>query len=293
MRIGLISDCHLEDPDELPEIYSLLPPRGAVDAFLVAGDATNGGDLLRLCRMIRDALDCPVLVTPGNHEYYHTKAVGISMQELEDRWRLEFALEPGLFFLQDDGVTIGDVSFWGTTWWTNFAALGSDHMQEALATEKMIADFFLILGCELSPAEAEKKLHALNRANGLTRGQQYWQNSGEAFHHLLTARDMIDLNIESVGAYKRWHNSTPGKKVLMAHFPMMPELAHGSLPLHPYFVSQNKTIIESYRPDLLVFGHTHYNHDKEVSGIHCVSNMKVYPPNDPDRHHRPGLILTV
>lgn len=293
MRIGLISDCHLENPDELPEISSLLPPRGSVDAFLVAGDATNGGDLLRLCRMIRDELDCPVLVTPGNHEYYHTKAVGISMKELEDRWRREFALESDLHFLQGDGVAIGDVHFWGSTWWTNFAAMGSDYMQEALATENMIADFAIILGCELTPLEAAQKLNKLNRENGFTRGQKYWQNSGESFHDLLTAKGMIDLNIEAVGRYKKWYNSTPGKKVLMAHFPMMPELAHGSLPLHPYFVSQNKTIIESYKPDLLVFGHTHYNHDKEVSGIHCVSNMKVYPTNYPDGHHRPGLILTI
>lgn len=293
MRIGLLSDCHLEHPDQLSEIYDLLPTRGEVDVFLLAGDATNGADLLRLCRMIRDALDCPVLVTPGNHEYYYTKASGISLMDLEERWRFEFAQEPGLHFLQDDAVTIGDVSFFGSTWWTNFAALGTEYMQEALATEKMIADFFLILGSALSPDEAAKKLLTLNRRSGVFRGQLYWQNCGEAFHHLLTARDMIDLNIESVGAYKKWHNSTPGKKVLMAHFPMMPELAHGTLPLHPYFVSQNKSIIECYKPDLIVFGHTHFNHDKVVSGIRCVSNMKVYPPNDPARHHRPGLVITV
>jgi predicted phosphodiesterase len=291
MKLGILSDCHLESDGSLDNVYEMLPEKGAVDVFLVAGDATRGPWAYDLCVMIHEHLDCPVLYTPGNHEYYYTYDLHITMAQMEQQCRADFADHPAVHYLQNDAIEIDGVSFFGSTWWSNFRGYGSDRMAEATAISDLIADFHYINVSAMSDAQVKIHVDKLNRKSGVMRGQASHRNAGASFHNRITAQDMINLNTAAVGAYKKWHESTPGKKVLMSHFPMLKELQHAHFKPNPYFVSTDDLLIERLAPDLLVFGHTHYNYQKAVYGIECVSNQYGY-------HHEstgfdPNLVIEV
>lgn len=276
MRLGIVSDCHLESEASLSKVYAMLPPKGTVDVFLVAGDATQGLLAYVLCAMIHDQLGCPVLYTPGNHEYYYTHDLHMTMEEMEQQCREAFSGHPGIHYLQNDAIDIDGVSFFGSTWWSNFRGYGSEYMAEAMAISDLIADFRYINVSTMSESQATNLVNQLNRKSSVMRGRQAYENAGVSFFNKITAQDMIDLNTKAVGAYKSWYESTPGKKVLMSHFPMLKELQHSAFKPNPYFVSTDDLLIDRLVPDLLVFGHTHCNYRKTVRGVNCVSNQFGY-----------------
>lgn len=275
-RVGFVSDTHLEDVGSLDGIYEMLPAPGSVDVFLVVGDATRGYWAFDLCVMIHEYLGCPVLYTPGNHEFYYTHELHCTMQEMEAESRAAFAGHQSVHYLQGDSVTIGDVSYFGSTWWTNFRGYGSEYMTEATAISEHVADFRFINIERMTPTQITDRVNMLNRSSGVMRGQAHYENARVSFFHKITAQDMIDLNSEIVGKYKKWYEATPGKKVLMAHFPMLKDLQHSGFKPNPYFVSADDLLIERLAPDLLVFAHTHCNYQKTLYGIPCVSNQFGY-----------------
>ena len=277
MRIGLLSDSHLEEEGSLPSVFGMLPERGAVDVFLVAGDATRAQWAFELCCLIHDYLACPVLYTPGNHEYYYSHDMQCTMSDLDAMWTKEFAGHPSIHFLQNTHVEIDGISFFGSTWWTNFMGKGVDFMQEAKLHADLVADTRYINVRPFSDDEVSRKVSSLNRHSGKMWGAEHYKAiMGKSFFHKISADDMIALNIDCVGAYKKWYESTPGKKVLMSHFPMLRELQHAKFLPNPYFVSCNDLLIESMPPDLIAFGHTHYNYMKKLNGALCVSNQYGY-----------------
>lgn len=290
-RLGILSDCHLESEDSLELVYPMLPEPGTVDVFLLAGDATRGQLAFRLCVMIHDYLKCPVLYTPGNHEFYYTHSQHCTMAQMESQCRDEFAEHPGVHYLQGDGITLGDVSFFGSTWWTNFRGRGTEYMTESMAVADLVADFRFINMRPMSSAEAADQVNKLNRLSGVMRGQAYYELHNKCFHHKITAHDMIDLNLEAARKYRAWYKATPGKKVLMTHFPMLKDLQHSNYPPNPYFVSADDLLIRQLPPDLLVFGHTHCNYQKSLDGVPCVSNQYGYKKEN--TWYNPELVIEV
>jgi predicted phosphodiesterase len=291
MRIGILSDCHLEGDDSLNKVYAMLPAKGAVDVFLVVGDATRGPWAYDLCLMIHEQLGCPVLYTPGNHEYYYTHDLRITMEEMEQQCREDFSRHSDIHYLQNDSIDIDGVSFFGSTWWSNFRGYGSEYMAEAMAISDLIADFRYINASPMTETQVTNLVNQLNRKSAVMRGQAAYENAGVSFFNKITAQDMIDLNTQAVGAYKRWHESTPGKKVLMSHFPMLKELQHSAFKPNPYFVSTDDLLIERLAPDLLVFAHTHCNYRKTVRGVDCISNQFGY--GHESTGFDPNLVVTI
>ena len=226
--------------------------------------------------MIHEYLGCPVLYTPGNHEFYYTHDLHCTLEQMENDCRQQFSTHPHVHYLQGDSVEVGDVSFFGSTWWTNFRGMGTEYMSEAMAISDLVADFRYINISPMSDEEITTSVNKFNRQSGVMRGQAFYQNTGKSFHHKITAQDMIQLNLEAARRYREWHTNTPGKKVLMSHFPMLADLQHSSYPPNPYFVSADDLLIQQFRPDLIVFGHTHCNYRKVISGVMCVSNQYGY-----------------
>jgi predicted phosphodiesterase len=290
-RIGLLSDCHLETESSLERVYAMLPEPESVDVFLVAGDATQGPLAFRLCTMIHEYLKCPVLYTPGNHEFYYTHGLHCTLDEMEAECREEFAGHPDIHYLQGDAVTIGDVSYFGSTWWTNFRGMGTEYMAEAMAISNLVADFRYINIRAFSPSEIADQVNKFNRASGTMRGQAEHLLLGKSFHHKIMAQDMIDLNLKMVRKYRDWHKATPGKKVLMTHFPMLRELQHSGFAPSPYFVSADDLFIQQYPPDLIAFGHTHCNYQKVINGVLCVSNQYGY--QNEETAYDPAFVVAV
>jgi Icc-related predicted phosphoesterase len=100
MRIVAVADTHLFHDE-------LVVPAG--DVFVHAGDLCRGGELEELeaaARAIR-ALPHPVkIVVAGNHDW------AFSLEPV----RARATLGPEITYLEDSGVDVGGVSFWGSPW---------------------------------------------------------------------------------------------------------------------------------------------------------------------------------
>jgi predicted phosphodiesterase len=295
MKLGLLSDCHLESEASLRSLPELLPKHGSVDAYLIAGDATKAQLVTEFCVMARDVLGCPIVYIPGNHEYYYGAELQSTMDELDERWREEFAAHEDIHFLQNESVTIGTANIFGSTWWTNFEALGTDVMETSLATADLIADFRFIKTRAMKPTQIRSALERYRLKTGieLTMAEFKMLHGNKRFLETITPEYMMSLHQKSLSAYKRWHRQAEGTKVLMAHFPMIKPLAHGFYPPHPYFVSADDCFIDQYPPDLLLFGHTHYNHDLSTRGIRCLSNMLGYTNEKAQAGYRRDLVIEI
>lgn len=108
MRLVLASDTHEQH-------QSLAVPDG--DVFIHAGDVSYRGDLRAIGAFGRWLQALPhrhKIVIAGNHDWaFQIKPVS-ARRELGDGTH-------GITYLQDSGVTIEEVSFWGSPWqvWFN------------------------------------------------------------------------------------------------------------------------------------------------------------------------------
>lgn len=271
MRIGLISDCHLEGDGDIEKIVDLLPS-SPVDVFLVVGDATRAAWCFDLCLLIQNALDCDVIFTPGNHEYYSCYFEGCLMSDLEERWKEQFSKNSRIHYLQNSSVNIGGISFFGSTWWSNFEGDG----QIAEDDLDFLSDFRFILTGSFSEKEIKLKKKRILEEYRHDDYLAHYLISKMQKRKAITREEMISLNRRAITEYRKWHCDTPGKKVLLSHFPMLASLRHTGFAPSSYFVSENRAIIEAYPPDFLVYGHTHCNIDTTDAGTRCVSNMYGY-----------------
>lgn len=105
MNIACISDMH--------ERYNFVKEWPVADVLVVAGDITVHGTLSELARfanLLRTLLYPYVVVVAGNHdrsfEHCPSTAVETLVGEMKDR----------VFYLQDSGVEIEGVKFWGSPW---------------------------------------------------------------------------------------------------------------------------------------------------------------------------------
>jgi Icc-related predicted phosphoesterase len=61
--------------------------------------------------------------------------------------------------------------------------------------------------------------------------------------------------------------------------------------LNPAFASRLEDVIEKYRPDLWIHGHTHVSCDYELFGTREVCNPRGYPSESSDRGFSPGVVV--
>lgn len=108
MRIVCASDTHSENLKTKWEW-----PEG--DVLIIAGDLTSKGHHDHVKKKAREMLDLPYrwrIVVPGNHDkcFWETS----NDKYLKSVWELM----PGIIILQNEGVTIGGLNFYGTSWYT-------------------------------------------------------------------------------------------------------------------------------------------------------------------------------
>jgi predicted phosphodiesterase len=111
MKIGILSDLHLEFQD-------WVPPKSDADIVVLAGDIHVGVHGIDWAR--RSFPLTPVIYVPGNHEFY-----GGNLQSVTDELYAR-AKRFGVDVLDGRRVVIGGVRFLGATLWTDFALYGSD-----------------------------------------------------------------------------------------------------------------------------------------------------------------------
>lgn len=239
MKIHLSSDLHLEfDENRAPHF-----PEDA-DVIVLAGDIWFAYHIADYIRHVAHCYpDSQILFIPGNHEYYHREYHDAQQVMREGLGRI-----PNAHFLDRDRVTINGVEFLGCTLWTGF-------------------DILPDIPTDIAKVEAEAGIADYD----LTRIKERY----------LTAEDTVSLHQES----RRWLEGElakpkGGKRVVITHFPPCLEVQHVDIPVNPltpYFQANCRDLVEQYKPELWLFGHIHYNHDRTVAETRMVSNQRGYP----------------
>lgn len=210
------------------------------DVLILAGDIISFSNFIPLRRLLSDWKK-PVIYVAGNHEYYTQTPINIENEKFK-KWLSDKL--PQVTFLNNESVCIDGVHFFGGTMWTDF---NNDPLAMINAKEKM-NDFNLIYdetGNRLSPEHS------------------------------------VNLHKHYVQELQNWFKQTPtGKHVVISHHAPVEKIGslHKSSPLIPAFNSLDMiNIIEQYRPDYWIYGHTHECDEQVIGSTKIVSNQLGYP----------------
>jgi predicted phosphohydrolase len=138
MRIRLLSDLHTEFLDLGPKgVDETVPGKSVEDVVVLAGDIAQASSAVSYAA--NSFTGVPVILVPGNHEYY-----GRDMNRALLRMR-EDAHGTNVHLLDNDEIVLGGVRFLGSTLWTDFELFGADENRAyALAMARGMSDFRLI-----------------------------------------------------------------------------------------------------------------------------------------------------
>ena len=235
MKIRILSDLHLEHSHRHPP-FAL--PAADADVVVLAGDIDNGTRAIDWAEATFPGRT--VLYVPGNHEYYdadlHTAAAAL---------RARARSSANVRLLDNDEQVIGGVRFLGSTLWTDFALVGRQHADHAMAESlKYVVDF--------------RKIHV-----------------GDDF---LTPQQTIDLHLDAVGfLQERLERPFAGKTVVITHHAPHPNSVHPRWtgnPVNAAFVSDLTRLMG--KPVLWFHGHTHDSFDFTVQGTRVLANPMGY-----------------
>ena len=110
MKIGLLSDLHLESPDAVKSLKLRLPD---TDVLVLAGDifTKKPKEAFGVLRVLVDGYK-DVIAVAGNHEFYGTR---LDYDPIRKIYK-----DLGIHFLQNSSVLIDGVRFHGATLWSDF-----------------------------------------------------------------------------------------------------------------------------------------------------------------------------
>jgi Icc-related predicted phosphoesterase len=235
MKIRLLSDLHLEHSHRHPPF--VLPFIDA-DVVVLAGDIDN--DTRAIDWAEATFPDKTVLYVPGNHEYYEAdlRAAAVALRARAQR-------SANVRLLDNDERIIDGVRFLGSTLWTDFALLGRQNIDLAMAESvRQVADFRKI-------------------------------RMGPDF---LTPQQTVALHRDATAFLQaRLEAPFSGKTVVVTHHAPHPGSVHprwgGSL-VNAAFVSDLTRLMG--KSVLWFHGHVHDSFDFAVSGTRVLANPMGY-----------------
>lgn len=255
MRLHIMSDLHLE-------FGGFTPPAVAADVTVLAGDI-NKYDLGITWAAEYFPPDRTIYLL-GNHEYY-----GGEFKEVLGACRCK-ARDLGLHVLENSSVEIEGVRFVGATLWSDFCldGAGLDQGRAMALAGSMINDFRLI---------------AWNEDNG--RSRRFEPSDALAQHK--ASREFLESEFARPFA---------GKTVVITHFlpssgSISPRFA-GS-PLHAYFCSEFRELIERHQPALWVHGHTHDSCDYQIGRTRILCNPRGYVGHELNPDFDPEMVAEI
>jgi hypothetical protein len=249
VRLHVLSDLHLE-------FAPFAPPPVDADVVVLAGDTHPG---LRSVRWAAEHWpDRPVLLVPGNHEFYgHTYPALVRKLEAEAETR-----GPHLHVLSDRAVVIGGVRFLGATLWTDFALL-ADPAAGMAAAQVQMTDFRRI------------------------RVEPRYGKARPTDTVLWHRRSVRWLRETLAGPHD-------GPTVVVTHHAPS---GHSVNPLYAdpaaaAYASHLDELVAESGATLWVHGHTHYCVDYPLGGTRVLSNQRGYP-DEPVGGFAPDLVVAV
>lgn len=234
MKIQILSDLHLEFENlDLPENDS--------DVVVLAGDIHIRQNAIEW--ILKNIPNKPVVYIFGNHEFY-----GKSYPTLIDKVKA-LTQDTNIHILENESIDLGEVEFFGCTYWTDFELFGNPkiagyHCQQLMTDYKRIRR-----------APSYSKLRSLDTAI-INRSSVRWLQAAVS-------------------------DSTKKKVVVTHHSPSLlslPELRREKLESAAY-VSNHDDLVRELSPSLWVHGHIHHSSDYRIGDTRVVCNPRGYPDN--------------
>lgn len=239
MRLHVLSDLHLE-------FAPFISPSVDADVVVLAGDTHPG---LRSVRWAAEHWpDRPVVVVPGNHEFYgHTYPTLVRKLEAEAAAR-----SPHVHVLSDCAVEIGGVRFLGTTLWTDFALL-ADPAAGMAAAQTQMTDFRRI---RVEPRYAKAR----------PTDTVVWHRRSVRW-----LREALAVPYDGPTVVVT-HHAPSGRSVN----PLYTD------PVTAAYASHLDQLVAESGAALWVHGHTHYCVDYTIGDTRVLSNQRGYPDEPVD-----------
>lgn len=195
-----------------------------IAALIVAGDLSNKPKVRwkHVIRHLAQYIDPNrVYIVPGNHDYYDHVLDG-------DERLAQIAASEGAHFAQKSVVIVGNTRFLCCTLWTDFELHGQ-------------------------PAQAQIQ------ARADMNDYRYIRSAGAGFQKIRPAETaMLHHDHRAWLEAELAHPHAGGTVVVTHHAPHPDLIGLQRTDLDPAYGSNLTTIIERYKPDVWMFGHTHH-----------------------------------
>jgi Icc-related predicted phosphoesterase len=268
LSLCVLSDLHL-DHEPFPTSIEGKPIDDGADLVVLAGDIADGATGLVWARETFPSK--PIIVVPGNHEFYGQNHVRARRTMREEARHL------GIHWLDRSSVVISGVRFLGTTLWTDFRLLGEERRVASMERAGSAMNDYR----KITKDHEEAWMDA--RPGGRSKNrQQPLDPVDTAYEHELSVRWL-----EEQLATQR-NDSEPFSKTVVVthhapHLLSVPERFHGHH-LSPSYSTDLSRLMGMAA--LWIHGHIHHAVDYNVSGTRMVCNPRGYP----GENLRPGEI---
>jgi Icc-related predicted phosphoesterase len=247
MRLHILSDLHIEfEPFD--------PPTTNSDIIILAGDIHVGQKGIV---WIKEKFTKPVIYVIGNHEYY-----GQAWPKHVDKLKT-LAKGSNIHILENEKLSIDDMTFMGCTLWTDFRMFGDPRIAGYEATQKM------------------------NDYKKIRMSPQYRK---------LRSVDIAAIHNRSITWLTNQVKEQKGKKLVIIthHAP-----SKNSVPKHyqndilsAAYASQLDDFVSASKAKLWIHGHLHVKSDYNIGKTRVVCNPKGYPDEFNDKFI-PDFVLEV
>lgn len=256
MKIWIVSDLHYEMQAHLP----LTIPEA--DVAVLAGDINRPLEVAVEWSAMEIAWRMPVILVPGNHEFYGNSVGGGLRRGIEAASR-----HPSVHLLVDDTVVISGVRFVGGILWTDYA-LGAEGVSGE-GRDRDVAYAMRNAYGLLNDHRAIRKIDSKDIVPPMTWETNFWTPADARQAHQRTRAFLESVLSEEFN----------GPTVVVTHHaptPLSVAARFQGSPLNPAFASDLTDLIWTHQPDLWIHGHVHDSFDYELDQTRVIANPRGY-----------------
>jgi len=234
MKLNILSDLHLG-------FGAMEHPINDADVVVLAGDVSRPREAVAFALRF----DKPVLLLPGNHEFY-----GGSLDGVVDQLRRLCRGTP-IHLLDETELVLGHVRFLGATLWSDFELFDDAERRAASKAEalRLVRDF-----SRIRVREGSDEIFTPDHSAALFRRHAAWLEQRLAQRH-------------------------DGPTVVITHHAPSRRSIHPRFAdslLNACFVSDAEWLMRPGSAVLWIHGHTHDSFDYRVNGMRVVCNARGY-----------------